>query len=47
MDLILNHSVKIKDIGLLQYFYPNFIILNNESAEKIKEQIRKIFIKLQ
>lgn len=28
MDLILNHSVKIKDIGLLQYFYPNFIILN-------------------
>ena len=28
MDLILNHSVKIKDIGLLQYLYPNFIILN-------------------
>ena len=28
MDLILNHSVKIKDIGLLQYFYPNFMILN-------------------
>ena len=25
----------------------NFIILNNESAEKIKEQIRKILIKLQ
>lgn len=28
MDLILNHSVKIKDIGLLQYLYPNLIILN-------------------
>ena len=28
MDLIINHSVKIKDLGLLQFMYPDFIILN-------------------
>lgn len=25
---IINHSVKVEDIGLLQFMYPNFIVLN-------------------